>query len=540
MDLEQLRERIDGIDSQLVRLFEERMSLSAEVAEYKLNSGKAVYDGKREEEKLNSVREKLSDKGNSGNVTELFETILGLSRRRQYEIMAEHGVSVSGEDAPVRRGGGMMLDELLLYRSLKEDPIISGAAELIRKLREGGTPGQKDRELSFFVAGGLIEAGTTYGFEGNLLHAYLARALADHENAFSLASERRHKVSGSLWSAALSDFSALRNLFNVEMDELDQFYGTGCWKLLSSFSPGDTEGKTYNRRIRDRLCELAVNLSEAEDAEGFFEAMSAFYREFGVGKYGLHKAFIVRHNEKDAVEIEPITKVKHIYLEDLIGLELQKQKLIENTEAFIAGRRANNCLLFGDAGTGKSSAVKGILNRYYEDGLRIIELYKHQLRDLNEVMAQVKNRNYRFIIYMDDLSFEDDEIEYKYLKAVIEGGLEKQPENILIYATSNRRHLIHEGFSDKLDRGEDDDIHASDTVQEKLSLSARFGVAIYFGRPDKKEFNRIVSALAERNSVDMPEDELLYRANQWELTHGGMSGRTAQQFIDYIIGTVLK
>ena len=149
-------------------------------------------------------------------------------------------------------------------------------------------------------------------------------------------------------------------------------------------------------------------------------------------------------HDEDGVQIVPITKIAHVHLDDLVGYELAKKKLIENTEAFVQGRKANNCLLFGDAGTGKSSSIKGILNEYYDQGLRIIEFYKHQFQDLNDVIAQVKNRNNRFIIYMDDLSFEEFEIEYKYLKAVIEGGLERKPENVLIYATSSRRHLIRE------------------------------------------------------------------------------------------------
>ena len=161
-------------------------------------------------------------------------------------------------------------------------------------------------------------------------------------------------------------------------------------------------------------------------------------------------------------------------------------------------------------------------------------MYKHQFQDLNDVIAQIKNRNYKFIIYMDDLSFEEFEIEYKYLKAVIEGGLEKKPENVLIYATSNRRHLIRETFKDKQDR--DEELHVNDTVQEKLSLVSRFGVSIYFGSPDKKQFQQIVSTLADRYGVRMSEDELLLKANQWELSHGGLSGRTAQQFIDYLLG----
>ena len=153
------------------------------------------------------------------------------------------------------------------------------------------------------------------------------------------------------------------------------------------------------------------------------------------------------------------------------------------------------------------------------------------------MITQIKNRNYRFIIYMDDLSFEEFEIEYKYLKAVIEGGLEKKPDNVLIYATSNRRNLVRERATDKLEIADDNDLHSSDTVQEKLSLVYRFGVRIYFGKPDKKQFQEIVRTLAARYGVTMPEDELLLKANRWELSHGGLTGRAAQQFIDYIVGT---
>jgi len=174
------------------------------------------------------------------------------------------------------------------------------------------------------------------------------------------------------------------------------------------------------------------------------------------------------------------------------------------------------------------------LNQYYDQGLRMIEIYKHQFQDLNDVIAQIKNRNYKFIIYMDDLSFEEFEIEYKYLKAVIEGGLEKKPNNVLIYATSNRRHLVRETFKDKQDR--DEELHTNDTVQEKLSLVARFGVTIFFSRPDKKQFQQIVKVLAERSDIQMSEEELFLEANKWELSHGGLSGRTAQQFVDYLLG----
>ncbi len=178
----------------------------------------------------------------------------------------------------------------------------------------------------------------------------------------------------------------------------------------------------FNQRIRDRICDMSKTLAENRQMEEFMADMIQFYKDFGVGKLGLHKAFRIEHTRMK-VQIEPITKIAHVHLDDLVGYEIAKQKLIENTEAFVEGKKANNCLLFGDAGTGKSSSIKGILNQYYDQGLRMIEVYKHQFQDLNDVIAQIKNRNYKFIIYMDDLSFEEFEIEYKYLKAVIEGGL---------------------------------------------------------------------------------------------------------------------
>ena len=317
---------------------------------------------------------------------------------------------------------------------------------------------------------------------------------------------------------------------------LDKIFHTSCCSILCNYQAPQDTGKMFNKRIRDRICEMSCTLAAAQDTEEFMEDMVQFYKDFGVGKLGLHKAFRIERDEKGKAQIVPITRIAHVRLDDLVGYEIPKQKLIENTEAFVHGRKANNCLLFGDAGTGKSSSIKGILNQYYDEGLRIIEVYKHQFQDLNQVIAQIKDRNYRFIIYMDDLSFEEFEIEYKYLKAVIEGGLERKPDNILIYATSNRRHLVRERAGDKLEVGADDDIHSSDTVQEKLSLVYRFGVRIYFGAPDRKEFHTIVKTLAARHGIQMPEDQLLLEAGKWEISHGGLTGRTAQQFIDHLLG----
>lgn len=429
------------------------------------------------------------------------------------------------------------IDECILYRGFQNGDILDKMTALMSAYENRGENLQDRKDEFYECVNGLVEMAGLYGFSGNLWHNYLTFLLVNHENAFSKACEIRGEVPGSINELAMQDFSIFKALYEFDLQVFDRVFDTHCCHVLVDFTNTDTNSKVFNKRIRDRICDMSKTLAEAGDTPEFMADMVQFYKDFGVGKLGLHKAFRVNHDENDQVVIEPITRIAHVNLEDLVGYEIPKQKLIENTDAFVKGKKANNCLLFGDAGTGKSSSIKGILNCYYDQGLRIIEVYKHQFQDLNEVIAQIKNRNYKFIIYMDDLSFEEFEIEYKYLKAVIEGGLEKKPDNILIYATSNRRHLVRERAGDKLEIMDDDDLHSSDTVQEKLSLVYRFGVRIYFGAPDKKEFQNIVKVLAKRYGVTMPEEELLLEANKWELSHGGLTGRTAQQFIDHVLGT---
>ncbi|NBI90263.1 ATP-binding protein [Lachnospiraceae bacterium] len=392
---------------------------------------------------------------------------------------------------------------------------------------------KEQRSLLYNCMHRLLEIAGNHGFYGNLWHCYLTNLLVNNENSYSKACEIRGEVEGTINQAVLHDIVIFKELYDYDFSRMMEGLDVREFELVLHYDSCEQESKVYNTRICKRICDLAVRFTQNHSPEEMKSTLTEFYKEYGVGKFGLHKAFRIAH-DNGGVDIVPILNIAHVHLDDLVGYEIPKQKLIENTEAFVAGKRANNCLLFGDAGTGKSSSIKAIANAYYDKGLRIIEVYKHQFQDLNDVIAQVKNRNYKFIIYMDDLSFEEFEIEYKYLKAVIEGGLEKKPENVLIYATSNRRHLIKENFADK--EGRRDQLHASDTVQEKLSLVSRFGVTIFFCAPDKRQFQEIVSVLAERYGIGMPKEELLLEANKWELAHGGLSGRTAQQFIDYLLG----
>ncbi|MCI9526200.1 MAG: ATP-binding protein [Lachnospiraceae bacterium] len=422
---------------------------------------------------------------------------------------------------------------MILYRDLEQGQIFDNMTWIMEHYDSDYYNREDIRSLCYESFHDLIELSASHGFEGNLWHNYLTYLMVNNENAYSTACEIRGRITGSINELANHDFAIFKDLFSFDFGRLIENLKMPKLGLLGDYHRCEQSGKVFNRRIRDRICSLSVQLEQAKTVAQFQEEVTEFYREFGVGKLGLHKAFRVEHEEQGA-KIVPITNIAHVHLADLVGYELAKQKLIDNTQAFVRGRQANNCLLFGDAGTGKSSSIKAIINQYYDEGLRMIEVYKHQFQDLNSIISQIKNRNYKFIIYMDDLSFEEFEIEYKYLKAVIEGGLEKKPDNVLIYATSNRRHLVREKFSDKQER--DDELHTNDTVQEKLSLVARFGVTIYFGAPDKKEYHHIVKSLAAANGIQMEDDGLLLEADRWELNHGGRSGRTAQQFINYLLG----
>ncbi|MBQ8084963.1 MAG: ATP-binding protein [Lachnospiraceae bacterium] len=383
----------------------------------------------------------------------------------------------------------------------------------------------------------LLDLSTDYGFDDNLWHNYLAFVMITNENSFTLTSEKVGANDGSVNHFAMNDFAIFKALFDFDFSEVEKELSIDCFSTISNYKAIVKKERMYNYNVSEKVRTLSKELEACTDEKGFFDKVTAFYASYGVGMFGLNKAFRIR-NVGDKVDIFPINNTENVVLDDLVGYEIQKKKLVDNTEAFVAGRPANNCLLFGSAGTGKSTCIKAIINQYYDRGLRMIEIYKHQFKDLSTVISMIKNRNYKFIIYMDDLSFEEFEIEYKFLKAVIEGGVETKPDNVLIYATSNRRHLIKETWNDRNDMetgGEE--IHHSDTMHEKLSLVNRFGVTISFSLPNQKEFFNIVCELAKKEpSITLTEQELCAEANKWELAHGGISGRTAQQFINYLAG----
>ena len=215
--------------------------------------------------------------------------------------------------------------------------------------------------------------------------------------------------------------------------------------------------------------------------------------------------------------------------------EREREPAIRNAERFAAGLPANNVLLYGERGTGKSSTVKALLNTFGDRGLRLIDVPKEWLLDLPQILAQVRDRKQRFLLFVDDLSFEENETWYKPLKAILEGSVEARPENVVVYATSNRRHVIREQFTDRMPAA-DNDVHGMDTLDEKLSLSDRFGLRVWFGAPDQERYLRIVSALAHTRGIALPQEELRERALIWAERHNGRSGRSARQFTDALAG----
>ncbi len=436
-----------------------------------------------------------------------------------------------------------ILSRLIMYGDMPQDSILMQLADICAQL-ETDDAGEKSNELRTRVyqqVKRILKVATDYGFNENLWQSYLTFVLIMDENPFSLTCEKIGASEGaSANHFAKNDFEAFFELFHYDFSKLEQQLGIDCFSVLSDYHAISKPELMYNKNVSEKVHALSRRLAAAKTVDEFFAGITGFYKDYGVGMFGLNKAFRIHCPEGSTqVEFQAINNMDQVVLNDLIGYEIQKKKLVDNTRAFVEGRKANNVLLFGDSGTGKSTSIKAIVNEFYDQGLRMIEIYKHQFANLSNVIAQIKNRNYRFIIYMDDLSFEEFEIEYKFLKAVIEGGVETKPENILIYATSNRRHLIKENWSDRNDVTVQNGMHQSDTMEEKLSLVHRFGVTINYSKPSQKEYFDIVIQLARRLGVTLSDDEIRAEANKWELSHGGISGRTAQQFANYLAGQQL-
>lgn len=365
----------------------------------------------------------------------------------------------------------------------------------------------------------LIDFALRHHFTGNILKIYIAYVICYNENPFSISCENggvmlgRHKL-------IIDDFKEFFDIYNDKFSDVENIDEVFDFQIIRH------EEKYYDLEVSLVVIEFNKILENCKTPEEFYEASIKVYQTHGVGEFAFHKAFRIT----DEGDLIPVKNVLKVDINDIVGYEWQKERIINNTKSFCDGEDANNVLIYGDAGTGKSTTIKAVLNMFFDKGLRMIEVYKHQLNDVANLIATFKKRHYKFIIYMDDLSFEEHEIEYKHLKSIIEGGLEAKPQNVVVYATSNRRHLISESTADNLGS----DIHRNETSAEKLSLANRFGLQIIFSSLSPIEFKNIVRELAKRNKINIPEEKLFIMANAWQLHYGNLSGRTAEQFIKYL------
>ncbi|WP_026653154.1 ATP-binding protein [Butyrivibrio proteoclasticus] len=432
-----------------------------------------------------------------------------------------------------------IVSKLLIYGEIPENSILIQLSEVCKELHSGKYDKENLVSRINTQIKRLLELGTANAFDKNLWHNYLTYLLVMDENPFTLTCEKLGSQDGSVNHFAKSDFRQFKALFDYDFSPIEKELGIDCFSCITDYKAIKKPLLMYNANVSAKIRDLSEQIEKTTSDEEFFQVITDFYKKFGVGAFGLNKAFRIKEKEDGLVDFIPISNMDPVVLDDLVGYELQKEKLIANTKAFVEGKKANNVLLYGDSGTGKSTSIKAIVNEFYPDGLRMIEIYKHQFKNLSQLIAQTKSRNYKFIIYMDDLSFEEDESDYKFLKAVIEGGVETKPDNILVYATSNRRHLIKEVWQDRKDVEQDGDIHRSDTMEEKLSLANRFGINIGYFKPSRQEFHQIVEELAKRNNLKIDTETLIKEADRWELSHGGISGRCAQQFTNYLLGKEL-
>lgn len=423
-----------------------------------------------------------------------------------------------------------LMNELIIYRIKEEDWLM----QLAEALSEDGEV-HKQRPLIYAAVKRLLDMATQYGWNHNLWHCALCAHLLMDENSYTLSKERqKQSLKGSIQAFLLHDMEIFYSLFHYDFQPIAERCGVNCFSILQDYRSIRKRAEMMDEAMGKMIMDTAEKLAQAPDAEAMLAILDDFYEMYGTGRFAFHKAFRIKETD-DGCRFVAIRNYPDITLDHIIGYEEQKQELMMNTEAFLQGKQANNVLLYGESGTGKSTSIKALGNHYYKDGIRLIEIHKHQFHLLQDVIQQIKTRNYGFIIYMDDLSFEEDETEYKYLKAVMEGGLEVRPDHMLIYATSNRRHLIKETWNDRNDFHEDQDLHISETMAEKLSLVARFGISIYYGKPSAKEYHHIVQELAKREQLSGYDEAALWQiANAWELRHGGGSGRCARQLIDYL------
>ncbi|MGP1367073.1 MAG: ATP-binding protein [Schwartzia sp. (in: firmicutes)] len=405
------------------------------------------------------------------------------------------------------------LHQLLVCRPLLSDPILRHLVDFF--------DGSKGEDAAYDFAATLLRKAERWGLAGNVVSGYLlCRLVLDENLVAGIMEQQKGRVGKSVRAAFVHDIALLEPLLRehpstyLPFDFLDAYVPTGM----------------RVDDVQEGAAALFAVLSRPWTADSLADALIDHYQRYGSGDIALYRAFRW-DREKKLVGIENFAPIR---LTNLIGYMEQKQALLSNTLAFLSGRPANNVLLVGARGTGKSSSVKALANEFFRQGLRLVQLTKSEFSELPRIMRTLRRfATKHFIVYLDDLSFEESDPEYKTLKSGIEGGVETRPDNVLLYATSNRHHLIKESWHD---RDGADDVHRNDSVNETISLSDRFGLVIDYRAPNEKEYLAIIDHYLRAADVTLTPEELRLLGQRWEMGHSGLSGRAARQFVDHYLG----
>lgn len=404
--------------------------------------------------------------------------------------------------------------KIIVFKNIKENELILNLKEHLND-NDNEFPKLEVEDLIYK----LIEISIKEGLQGDIWHNYLKKQLIESENIFTLEAEMDLiNKNDSLYQIALNDIKIMADLFSFSFSDLTQKLSEENFSYLQNF-------RNNKLKINNEKLEIYNSLFNYNSTQKNLESLIKFYQKHGTGILNQSKAFYWENKG-----LKKINNPDPISFNDLISYQREKRKLIENTKSFLKGYQAHNVLLYGDSGTGKSSSVKALLNKFHGQGLRLIEINSSQIKELPDIIDYLGQRGLYFIIFMDDLSFEEFETDYKYLKAMMEGGVESRPANVLFYATSNRRHLVREKWQDR-----ESEIHENDILNEKLSLSERFGLTLMFNNPSQAQYLKIVKELANNEGLDIKSEKLKNKALKWSKWNNGRSGRSARQFINQLL-----
>lgn len=429
----------------------------------------------------------------------------------------------------------LMINSLCIFTKLKEDKVIKRYKGLLEYLSKGEICIDQAIGVYNDFAYELLDK-----YQGTSLKKYIIDKIFLDNNAFTTMIDQKNLSNKSIINQVAYELKALQYICSIENDIIKE-------TILSKSEAVDFEKEIVNKLIvwneaisyrsqsEKAIDELKLRILNSEDWGICLEDIIEFYRHYGTGEFGEYRAFVWEHEDDDEY-LRGIEEPDPVRLKDLVGYEDQKEIIIDNTKQFLNGYQANNLLLYGSRGTGKSSTVKAIINEYYNDGLRLIEVDKNKLVDFTKIIRILKNKDLKFIIFVDDLVFEEGEASYSALKTILEGGVENRSSNILIYATTNRKHLVKETFSER----DGDDVHANDAIEEKLSLSDRFGITVSFYSPDQKEYLKIIDGIVQSRGLEVDTEYLHAEALKWVRWHNARSPRTAKQFINWLEGELKK